>query len=317
MTPLDQLELYSLKEDPDRWEELILAEQKRAENDPLAAAILESTYWERNRDEAFDRFLKSLDFACIRQHLEIFGIDPRARLVEIGGGSGCLAWALAQSGFLDVSLLEPNAHHVTGTGYLRSRTDSQSIVIENSLELWYQSPKRYQTVITRNCIHHFPNTAYVAASIRQKLLPNGLWVVIREPYVESAEELYRFLHSHPYSQRYGVFEFGFPASHFVRSLELAGFRLRAIIPENYANNCLSLYQTQPGSRLNQWFTSVVRWMLQNFAIGSVLAYRLEQIIRSLWRTRRAYFSRPQVMLFQRRELGNLASDAIWYPPENL
>ncbi len=317
MIPLDQLELFALKEAPDLWEDLIIAEQERAEHDPLAAAILESTYWNRNRDEAFNRFLKSFDFFNIQQLLAMFGISKDSSLVEIGGGSGFLAWALVQVGFSNVSLLEPNSHPVTGTGYLRSRADAQSIVVENSLEEWYQSPKKYQTVLTRNCIHHFPNTTFAAASIRQKLQPNGFWAVFREPYVESAEELYRFLHTHPYSQRYGVFEFGFPASHFVRSLELAGFRLRAVVPEGYANNCLSLYQTEPGNRLNRAFTSGTRFMLRNFSTGSVLCYRIEQALRTLWRTRKAFFSRPQVMLFQRRELGNLPPDAIWYPQEKL
>ena len=174
----------------------------------------------------------------------------------------------------------------------------------------------YQTVITRNCVHHFPNIAFVAAAIRQKMAPGGKWVMIREPFVESATELYQFLQGHPYSQAYGVYEFGFPASHFVQCLELAGLRLRSVVPAHYANNSLGLYSNDRGSRRNRIFSDVVDRVLSLMPGMTKLGYQAETMLRGLIRTRAACFTRPQVMTFQRVELDPISESTIWYRPQS-
>lgn len=311
---LDKLELFGLEEDPGLCERFIRQEQLRAERDPLAKYLLQTCYWEADREQAFVRYVNSQDFAATLDLLRLFKIQANAPLVEIGGGSGFLSWALAQHGFQSVCLLEPNSNFTTGTGYLQSRPDASQLHIENSLPAWYASQARYQTVLTRNCVHHFKNIAWIAACIRQKIEPGGYWVMIREPYVHSTQELYRFMHSHPYSQRYGAFEFAFPPSHFVQALELAGFQLRAVVPESYANNCLSLYSEDTAHRANAAFTRSVRWMLAKLPRVSVACYRLQTALGRLGAGHR-YFARPQVMLFQRQEIGEMPAADIWYPLE--
>lgn len=312
---LDKLELFGLEEDPRMCESLIEKEHLRAERDPLAQQLLESCYWEADREQAFQRYLKSRDFSATLELLRLFNIPADQPLVEIGGGSGFLSWALAQHDFQSVCLLEPNSHRTTGTGYLRSRQDATGVTIENSLGAWYASPDRFQTVITRNCVHHFKNIAWIAACIRQKVAPGGYWVMIREPFVDTSRDLYRFMHTHPYSQRYGIFEFAFPPSHFVDALELAGFQLRAIVPEGYSNNCLSLYSEEVGSRRNAVFTRVVRWALRHFPQATTACYRVQSMINRLV-PGQSYFARPQVMLFQRKEVGEMPVSDIWYPLED-
>jgi hypothetical protein len=210
--------------------------------------------------------------------------------------------------------LEPNPHFITGTGYLRTRADARDIVIENDLESWYGSPRTYQTVITRNCVHHFRNLAWTAACIRQKIAPGGLWVMFREPFAETAGELYRFLHGHPYSQAYGVFEFAFPAARYVESLALAGFALKAVVPAGYANGCLSRYETQPGGAWVRRLTAVVDLLLRRRPRWTAAAYRFEQLVRGVFGLRLRLFTRPQALLFQRIELGELAAGDVWYRP---
>jgi hypothetical protein len=248
--------------------------------------------------------------------LDLFGVGADAAVCEIGGGNGCLAWALRQAGYRRVSLLEPNPHFITGTGYLRTRADARDIVIENDLESWYESSRTYQTIITRNCVHHFRNLAWTAACIRQKIVPGGRWVMFREPFVETARELYRFLHGHPYSQAYGVFEFAFPPAHYVESLELAGFKLKAVVPAVYANGCLSRYETQPGGAWVRRLTAAVDVLLRRRPRWTAGAYRIEQIVRRLSGLPLGWFTRPQALLFERVELGELAAGDIWYRPSS-
>jgi hypothetical protein len=311
----DDLDLFGLREDPEAWEALILNEIKRANNDPIAKQVLESTYWESDREIAFERFFRSRDFQTIHSLLQAWGVDTRSPMVEIGAGSGFLAWALHRSGFQNVSLLEPNSNWVTGTGYLRSRTDASNLQIENSLESWYESPTRYRHVLTRNCIHHFPNMTLVAACIRAKLEPQGNWFAIRESFADSPHEWYRFMQSHPFSQKYKVFEFACPSSQYVSSIELAGFKLKGVVPAGYENDCLSLYSEAIGSKWNQRTSTLLSWILRRQPKMTVAAYRLETSLPQRLRNWLRWFTRPQVLWFQRVELGDLPEHTLWYSRE--
>ena len=311
--PLDDLTIFDLKEDPERWEKLIVGENQRASRDPRADRVLRSCYWESDRAAAFSRFQQSRDFKTTLKLLRRFGIEDTHRIVEIGGGSGFLAWALSLAGFRDVSLLEPNDQFITGTGYLRSRDDAAPITIENSLEKWYESPNTYDVVVTRNCVHHFTNVTWAAAAIRQKLNENGVWVMIREPFIESARQLYEFLHGHPYCQKYNVYEFAYSPSHYVKSLELAGYRLSRVIPARYANDCLSQYSEEEGGRWVKAFTRSTDWALRFLPSTTVGLFRLESMLRSFLRTKSAFFSRPQMLIFRRYELGNIDQSKARYP----
>ena len=294
---------------------MILNESRRASEDPIAKLVLDSTYWEPDRDRAFDRFLQSRDFKTTLALLKGWGVQESDALVEIGAGSGFLAWALHRSGFNDLSLLEPNSNWVTGTGYLRSRADSANLKIENSIEAWYRNPARYDHVLTRNCIHHFPNMTWIAACIRGKLKEHGNWYVIREPFVDSPHEWYRFMQSHPFSQKYKIFEFACPSSQYINAIELAGFRLTAVVPAGYENNCLSLYSEDIGSQWNQRQSAFLTWILRKHPRFSVIAYRLENSLPRGFRKRIRWFSQPQVLAFQRIEMGTLPDNTLWYSQE--
>ncbi|MCC9603029.1 class I SAM-dependent methyltransferase [Stieleria sp. JC731] len=314
---LDDLSLFGLREEPAISEQMIVNENRLAENNELADRILKSVYWEADRDAAFNRYYKSNDFANTLKLLKIFSVAPDRPLVEIGGGSGFLSWALNRRGFSNLTLMEPNPHFITGTGYLRSREDSQGIKIANSLEGFYESSTKFDTVVTRNCIHHFRNITYVASCIRQKMNTGGQWVVIREPYIESATELYQFLQGHPYSQPYGIYEFGFPASYYCDSIELAGFKLKSVVPAGYANSSLAQFSEERGRTLNRLGSKLTDTILKYAPSTTVKLFRTEQAIRDLLNIHKSLFSKPQVMVFERVELGELPENAIWYRPSAL
>ncbi|MBX7199416.1 MAG: hypothetical protein K1X51_08540, partial [Rhodospirillaceae bacterium] len=86
-----QWKILTLEENPERHEQVITAQQ----NDPAAAIqkLLQSIYLEKDRDSAFARFARGLEFRTIRKILDTFGVGRDARILEIGGGAGFLAWA--------------------------------------------------------------------------------------------------------------------------------------------------------------------------------------------------------------------------------
>ena len=176
----EKIEFYGLREDPDLWERLIEQEIQASGDDAAAKAVVDSMYWEMDRARAFQRYYESIDFGQISNLLRDFGISRKDPLCEIGGGSGQLAWSLAKSGFEHVDLLEPNSRWITGTGYVQSQLAEVggALRVCNDLQAWYRDEKRYHTIVTRNCVHHFPNIPMVAAAIRQKVDKGGTWLLI-------------------------------------------------------------------------------------------------------------------------------------------
>jgi 2-polyprenyl-3-methyl-5-hydroxy-6-metoxy-1,4-benzoquinol methylase len=298
-----KIEFHSLKEDPDLWEQLIENENRCSATDEASKSVVESMYWETDRAHAFQRYVDSLDFRQIDDLLQVFRISRKHPLCEIGGGSGQLAWSLVKSGFQQVELLEPNPRWITGTAWLETQLAELggTLTICNSLDAWYGDEKVYHTIVTRNCVHHFPNIPMIAAAIRQKVKKGGYWVMIREWYADTPAELRRQMVNHPYCQKYGVYEFPFPARHYIGSLEYAGFKLRSVVPAGWGNNALSSYTDSLGSTWNQTMSKAWRWVFKKMPKLTVLLYRLEDGCNRVLGTKFRAFSRPQMIVFQRVE----------------
>jgi SAM-dependent methyltransferase len=295
--------LYRLQEDPVLFERAIQQEIALGETDPNARLVVESIYCDADRAAAFQRFRDGLEFRAITCLLDAFGVRRTDRICEIGGGPGYVAWALADIGFQHLTVLEPSAEFITGTGYLASLGDACPLTIINDLDAFYGSPETYDVVLTRNCIHHFRNITYVAACIRTKLKPGGRWLALREWFADSALEVYQMLRGHPYVSKYATYEFPYSAAQYVEALEMAGFHLRAVIPNGYAASVLSAYVTEPGDARNQRTTELTNRVLAKFPQATVRLYELELFTRRYLRRRGTRFTRPQGWLFQRTELG--------------
>jgi hypothetical protein len=138
-------------------------------------------------------------------------------------------------------LLEPNNYFNTGTGYVRTRPDAARMVIHSNLADWHAASAPFDVIVTKNCIHHFKNLSQSAAAIRQKMHKNALWFSFREWFADSSNELYTLIATHPFCQRYGLYEWPYPAHHYAESIEIAGFELAAVVPGGYANNWLSCF----------------------------------------------------------------------------
>lgn len=303
METADELKIHSLAENPERWEAMIRREIELARTDPAARRVIESIYCDEDRAVAFDRFRRSPELAQIVGLLERFHVGREARICEVGGGGGWLGWAIHQSGYRRLEMFEPNGCFISGTGYLRTRSDARDIRIWNDLDAWYGDPAKYDAVLTHNCVHHFRSIGFVAAAIRQKVEPGGLWFMFQEWFADSAEEVFGLLARHPYSQKYGVYEFPYPASHYVESLELSGFELAAVVPAKYANAMADGPSIRTGGALNRAATVVLDGLLGSAPQVTTRLYRAELFANRYLGRRLRHFTRPVALVFRRRDLG--------------
>lgn len=291
--------LHTLVEDPDRTEAAVQREIESARTDEAARQVLEANFLDQDREAAFLRFRDSFEFERLRWLLRSLGVGPESRLCEIGAGGGWLAWALHGSGLARVDILEPNPHWVTGTAYLKSRSDAAGIRIFDDLAAWYDDATRYDLVLTRNCVHHFRGLGPIAAAVRRKLDPRGGWLMLRESYAERPEEVYELLRQHPYAFKHGLYEFPHSITRYVDSLEGVGFALAAVCPARYANGALGDCATGPGS----WPIRAATFLLDQALAGApwltVMAHRLERPFRRLLPPKLRFFCRPQALLFRR------------------
>jgi hypothetical protein len=157
-------------------------------------------------------------------------------------------------------------------------------------------------IVTRNCVHHFKNISMTAAVIRRTMQTGGLWFMIREWFADSPSELYRLLREHPYSQRYRVYEYPFPASHYVEAAELAGLQLIGVVPARYANDCLGAYSEGLGGPGVRRFTRAVDAVLARRPRLTVFTYGAELFVNRYVGNVCRWFTRPQVMIFRRAEV---------------
>jgi 2-polyprenyl-3-methyl-5-hydroxy-6-metoxy-1,4-benzoquinol methylase len=299
---VDSLNIFGLEESPAKLEAVITEQQSLAERDGSIQALLASIYLSADRADDFARYLGSRDFEVTVKLLELFGVHRSDRICEIGGGPGFLAWALVQSGFLHVELLEPSDYFHTGTGYLKTRPDAARMVIHRDLADWHAASTTFDVVVTKNCIHHFKNLSQSAATIRQKMRKNGLWFSFREWFADSPRELYTLIATHPFCQPYGLYEWPYPAHHYAEAIEIAGFELVAVVPSGYANNCLSCFAEEPFSATERAAMAEMERVLKASPSRTVSSFWAEvDAGRRKGRFARLY-TRAQMMLFRRIEI---------------
>lgn len=291
--------LHTLIEDPNRTESAVLEEIERAKNDPAARFTLEATYLDEDRATAFDRFRQGLELERFLRLLGLLGVPRTSRICEVGAGPGFLAWGLSVSGYERVDVLEPNANFVTGTGYLRTRSDAASIRVFSDLAAWYERAEPYDLVITRNCVHHFRGLGMIAAGIRQRLAPGGRWLMMREWYAETPAEVYSLLQQHPYALKHRLYEFPHPVARYLDTITTVGFRVQAVVPARYANGVLADYVTERGGRALGIVTSLVDAALAAAPWLTVLALELERPFRRALPPKLRIFCRPQVVVFRK------------------
>jgi 2-polyprenyl-3-methyl-5-hydroxy-6-metoxy-1,4-benzoquinol methylase len=297
---LHSLRIATLEENPKKFEAIIADQHRQYDTNEHIKSLLDAIFLEEDREIAFSRFFNSNEFKTIVKILSLFGTTPDKTVCEIGGGPGFLTWALCKMGYQNISLFEPNDQYNTGTGYLRTRQDANDIRIFTTMPEWHtQNPQLYDAIITKNCIHHFTNMSQMAALIRQKMQPHGYWFAFREWFADSHTELYQLLADHPYCQPFDLYEWPYPAHHYVDAIEMAGFKLCTVIPYDYANNCLGTYSEAIGNKKNQAWTTEIDKLLNKKPETTVKKFWAETIKNKHHRGENRIYTRPQMFLFKK------------------
>lgn len=279
-------------------ESTIRSEILQAKNSPEIDQMLRSIYLDENRSESYERFKKSQEFQAHRSEiLRRTGGNLDAKICEIGAGPGFLGVALAESGFTNVCMLEPNGEWITGTGFIEPLANQLGVKIWNDIDAWYDSSETYDYIISKACVHHFQNISKTAAEISCKLKSGGEWLMFDEFFANTTEDLYAALHEHSHAIKYGQYEWPYSAGLYVDMLELVGYRLIEVLPHRYHNNYLTRNVVEK-IRLTRLVTSITKLLLR---LGiTVLAFRVERFLFDSvgLRNRFRIFTRPQLLVFR-------------------
>lgn len=298
-TKLWKTALRGMNESASLKEATIRAEIALAKEDPTTKEVLDAIYLDEDRAASFERFCKSGEFRAIRQQvLRRTKGNLNASICEVGAGPGFLAVALAQSGFTDICMLEPNGEWHTGTGFIRPLAEARGVRIWNDLDAWYDSDTAYDVIITKACVHHFTNVSKVAAELACKLRDGGEWLMFDEFFANTTKDFYLALRDHSHAIKYGQYEWPYAAGMYVDLLNLVGFSFIEAIPNRYDSNYISR-NVSGAVKLSKTVTAFTNMLLR--ARMTTLFFRLERMLGDALQVdgRFRFFTKPQLLVFRR------------------
>jgi len=291
--------LRGMNESASLKEATIKAEITLSKEDPATKEVLDAIYLDEDRAASFERFCKSGEFHALRkQILRRTKGDLNASICEVGAGPGFLAVALAQSGFTNICMLEPNGEWHTGTGFIRPLAEAQGVRIWNDLDAWYDSDTAYDFIITKACVHHFTNVSKVAAEIACKLRDGGQWLMFDEFFANTTKDFYLALRDHSHAIKYGQYEWPYAAGMYVDFLKLVGFSFLEAIPNRYDNNYIS--RNVSGTvKLSKAVTALANILVR--VQMTTVFFHLERMLGDTLDIdgRFRFFTKPQLLVFRR------------------
>jgi SAM-dependent methyltransferase len=205
--------------DQDRaYEEAVLA----ARANPAYARTVEESFLDADEVAALGRFRESEHWARIARLLAELGIEPPARVLDLGGGRGLVSAALATAGF-EATLCEPNGSAVCGRGAAERLREQAGLRFEIAAgDVAEFAGAGFDAVVCRAVLHHIEPLVPVLSSVREALAPGGYLVCSDEPTIRDASELPELRRSHPFVQ-FGVDENALTVESYESALAEAGF----------------------------------------------------------------------------------------------
>ncbi len=168
----------------------------RLREDPAAAAIIRDSYLGADVLEASERFLRSAEFGEIRMRLARW--LPRARVLDVGAGTGIASYAFARSGARTVVALEPDPSDVVGSGAARRAAGDLPIAFAGAFaEALPFRDGAFDVVYARQVLHHALDLAGAVRECARVLRRGGVLAACREHVVDDAAQLARFRAAHP------------------------------------------------------------------------------------------------------------------------
>jgi SAM-dependent methyltransferase len=193
-----------------------------ARADPALAATIQESFLDEDDVVALRRFQASEHWARIERLLARQGIEPGARVLDLGGGRGLVTAALAAAGYRP-TLCEPNPSSVCGRGAAERLRAAAGLEYEvaggDVAEL---AGGEFDAAVCRAVLHHIEPLVPVLASVCAALRAGGSLVCSDEPTVRDESELGRLRETHPFVQ-FGVDENALTEDAYRRALKEAGF----------------------------------------------------------------------------------------------
>jgi SAM-dependent methyltransferase len=195
--------------------------------DPRHADLVRDCYIEADFLTAAKRFGASAEFTevltLLGEHLN------RTRVLDLGAGTGIASYALAQNGALLVYAVEPNPSSEFGAGAIRRLTDGLPIeVLEACGEHIPLEDNQVDVIYTREVLHHASDLKRLVRECARVLKPGGVFLACREPVVDDADQLRRFLNSNPVHQMAGG-ENAYPLETYLVVIREAGLVIERVL----------------------------------------------------------------------------------------
>ena len=197
--------------------------------DPSSADLVFDSYLGRDVAESADRFLRSAEFAEVKQLLG--PMLDRAVVADIGAGTGIASYALLKSGASRVFAVEPDASEEVGRGAIRRLREETSTPIE-ILDGWGEElplpDGSIDVVYSRQVLHHAADLECFMLEASRVLRPGGVLLACREHVVDNDSQKKAFLASHPVHRLAGG-ENAFPLPQYLAAIASSGLVLRALL----------------------------------------------------------------------------------------
>ena len=251
--------------------------------DPSSADLVVDSYLGRDVADSADRFLRSAEFAEVKQL--IGPMLHHAVVADIGAGTGIASYALLKSGAWRVFAVEPDASEEVGRGAIERLREDTSTPIE-ILDGWGEElplpDDSIDVVYSRQVLHHAADLERFMSEAERVLRPGGVLLACREHVVDNDSQKKAFLDSHPVHRLAGG-ENAFSLPQYLAAIAASGLVLRAILgPWDSVINAFPAVRSvdeltrYPTRRLEERFGSFGRGISRLPGVSTLVWWRIRR-----------------------------------------
>lgn len=194
---------------------------------PEFKELVELAYFEKELPLNVERYLKSEEFAAIKQKIKQYAPSAKS-ILDIGSGNGITSIAFALSGY-NVITVEPDPSKTIGAGAIRILKEYYKLTNLDVYEAFAEEinfeAKTFDIVFARQCMHHAYDLNKFVAEMSRVLKSNGMFFTVRDHVVFDESDKAWFLKSHPLQRFYGG-ENAFHSKEYRQAITDAGLNLK-------------------------------------------------------------------------------------------
>ena len=210
------------------WEDAV----RYCVGEPSFKALARDSYFGGSVHEA-ERYHASQEFASLLALLPSPGVA-----VEIGAGSGILAYALAKEGW-KVIAVEPDGSDLVGCGAIRGLAEHEKLpitVVQSTAENLEELSYKADLVVARQAMHHANELGDFCSQMARIADLGAMVVTLRDHVVDDPSQLDEFFRIHPLHHLYGG-EWAYSIEQYEAALRSAGLQIqKRLAPYSHAIN---------------------------------------------------------------------------------